>query len=395
MKLGRTRLVLIGLIGLIGLTCVLVGCQLPQEANSTEIVVGGLFSKTGAAGGYGVDSDNGAQMAVDEINLSDSQVKIDYMSMDDKTDKTEAIKAARSLIDVFKVDAIVGPTISPSALVVGKIAEDRQIPMITTSATQDEVTVSNSYDRQYVSRVCFADSFQGTILANFARNSLQAKSALIAYDKSLSYSVGLANRFEEEFSNLGGSVVHRESFSSADTDFSPLIDKIALYEADVLFIPAWDEQVGPMLKQSGDKWSKFTLLGGDGWISEKLLELSGGNVGRAFAVSHFSPDDPSERTIEFRNRFKEKYGEEPSPLAALGYDSIYLVHDAAIRSTASSDLSLKDAINSTEGLKLITGTLTLDENRNPEKDAFIMKVQSDGFQFYERVRPFRDRPEDR
>ncbi len=355
--------------------------------DTQELLVGGLLSSSGPAGGYGADSDKGARMAVEEVNALNRMVRIRYIALDDKSDKTEALKAARSLIEVNRVHVILGPTISPSALSVGKLAEDRQVPMVTTSATQDEITHGADYDRKFVFRVCFSDSFQGKVLARFAVNSLKLRTATIVMDKTLSYSIGLADTFQREFERLGGRVIQRESYSVSDSDFSALIDRVSQLDSDLLFIPGWDENVGPMLKQAGSKWKKFTLLGGDGWASQKLLELSGGNVGTSFTLSHFSGDDKSLLIQSFKRKYLERYGEEPSPLAALGYDGIYLIYDAAKRATSFSGSALRDALASTSKLELVTGTLNFDTYRNPQKDAFILKIEKTGFDFYERVQP--------
>ncbi len=370
----------------------LASCERGKDLSQDEIkknnalVVGGVLSLTGGAAAYGSDAKKGAILAKEIINRKDEDVEVEFICIDDKSDKTEAARVARQLVDIHKVNIILGPAISPSALSVGKLCEERGIPMVATSATQDEVTAADSYNRQFVFRVCFNDSFQGRILAHFAAKTLNKKTAIIVYDKTLSYSIGLAKTFREDFEAFGGSIKHVENYSVRDTDYSVLIDKVARIDADILFIPGWDENVGPMLKQAGNKWDKFVLLGGDAWPSNRLLELAGGNIKNAYAVSHFLSDDPDLLAQEFSKSYIAKYNEKPSPFAALGYDAMMLIYDAAKRAGSQTAPELKKAITTTECLKLVTGEITFDEFRNPQKDVIIVKILPDKIEFFKRIK---------
>ncbi|MBI2808719.1 MAG: ABC transporter substrate-binding protein [Planctomycetes bacterium] len=377
-----SRRLLVGLLLCLAST----GCNRSQNSGKT-LVVGGVLSKTGGAAAYGGDADKGAALAAEHITANGGPIRIEYVSLDDKSDKTEAVKVARTLVEANKVQVILGPAISPSALSVGKFAEEREIPVVATSATQDEVTASDQYDRTYVARVCFNDSYQGAVLAKFATSSLKKKTAAVIYDKTLSYSIGLSKTFRDEFTRLGGTVRHEENYSIKDSDYSALIDKVATFDVDLLFIPGWDENVGPMLKQAGKKWDRFILLGGDGWPTPRLLELAAGNIKDAYAVSHYAPEDPDPRVRDFQKAYREKYGQEPSPFAALGYDAMMLIWDAAKRAKSFSGPDLRDAINGSKDVSLVTGTLTFDKHRNPSKEAVIVRIFPDRIAFQERVRP--------
>lgn len=360
-----------------------------HEKNATPtLVVGAVLSLSGPAAAYGTEADKGARLAVDQINALHRQpFRVSYLALDDRSDKTEAVKVARTLLQVDHVNAILGPAISPSALSVGKLAEELQVPMVGTSPTQDEVTATPGYERTYVSRVCFSDSFQGGVMAGFVYRSLGKHRAAIIYDKTLSYSIGLSNTFRAEFSRLGGSIVHEDNYSVKDTDYSALIDRVAGYDVDVLFIPGWDENVGPMLKQAGHRWDRFILIGGDAWPTNRLIELSGGNIRSAYALTHYVPDDPDARVRRFQAAYRARYGEDSSPFSALGYDAMMLIADAAARARSFSGSDLKDAINSTRSLALVTGTITFDRHRNPIKDAVVVRIASEKILFFQRVRP--------
>lgn len=356
------------------------------SATAKPLVVGAILSTTGGAGVYGSDTDKGARLAVEQVNARPGGARIKYVLMDDKSDKTEASKVARALLDLEKANVLLGPAISPSALSVAPLAEERQVPMIATSATQDDITRGAQGPRDYVFRVCFNDGYQGRAAAAFAATSLGKKKAAVVFDKSLSYSIGLANAFREEFGRLGGTVIAEENYSAKDTDFSALIAKVAGFDAELLFIPGWAEQVGPMLKQAGRMWDKFVLLGGDGWPTNRLLELAAGNVGNSYAIAHYAPEDPDPLSVAFRAAYRGKYGEDPSPFAALGYDTVLLIADAARRAASPTGADLQAALASTRGLKLVTGTFTSQSDHNPTKDVVIVRLKPDRIAFHERLR---------
>jgi len=367
----------------------MLGCapEAPGATGKHTLVIGSVLSKSGPAAAYGNDADRGARLALKELRAqADLPFEIRYISYDDRSDKTEAAKVARALIDADGVNAILGPAISPSALSVGKLAQERRIPVVATSATQDEVTASTTYDRTYVFRVCFNDSYQGKVLAQFARQDLGIRRVAVIYDNSLSYSIGLARTFREQFEARGGVVAYEENFSVTDSDFSALIDKVAAFPVDALFIAGWDENVGPMLKQAQNRWDNFILLGADGWVTHRLLELAGGNTGTSFALSHFINDDPSPRVQALNRAYEAEYGELPTAFSVLGYDAMRLIVDAARRAPTFDGPALRDALAATSDLDLVTGHLRFDSHRNPQKDAVVVKVEPDHFAFYKRIR---------
>lgn len=371
---------------LIVLSCLVVvlfnSCQYSEKETH---VIGALVSLTGGAAAYGEDIKNGTELAVSEINEKyDFNLQVVYR--DTRSNKNEAIKASEDLITLNSALAILGPTISPNAIVVGQICDQYQVPMIVQAATQNEVTHSAEYQRQFVSRICFNDSFQGTALANFASSELQKKTAIIIFDQSVSYSVGLANSFEEQFVKNGGQVVSRLSYSVSDRDFRALIDRVARLDADLLFIPGWDENVGPMLRQSEDKWDKFIVLGGDGWPTNKLFELSANNLKNVYALAHYDPTSAEAKATEFQEHYFQKYGIPATPHAALGYDAVYVLKNALINCGDDVNrIKLNEQIRKTENFEGVTGNITINDKGDAGKNGIILQIKPDGFEFFKSV----------
>jgi len=161
----------------------------PDEA-SKALNLGVVLALTGPAGTMGGESLKGLEMAVDDINAI-GDIRIAIMKYDTKTEPTEAAKLIEQVAQVDRVDAIVGPSTSPSSLRAGKLIQQLGVPAMTPTATNAQVTKAGDY----MSRVCFIDPFQGEALARFALDEKGLKQAVLLIDKANDYSVGLADAF--------------------------------------------------------------------------------------------------------------------------------------------------------------------------------------------------------
>ena len=117
-------------------------------------------------------------------------------------------------------------------------------------ATNPNVTVdpATGKTKEYNFRACFIDPFQGTVMANFAKNDLQATKAAILIDNSSDYAKGLAAFFKENFIKNGGTVVAEESYLQKDTDFKATLTKIKAAAPDILYVPGYYQEVGMIVK---------------------------------------------------------------------------------------------------------------------------------------------------
>jgi branched-chain amino acid transport system substrate-binding protein len=328
---------------------------------------------TGGNATYGEECWNGLRLALDEVNPN-LERKIEFVLTDNKCEATESETSAMQLITVHKVVAIIGAVCSTSTKAAAKIANEHRIPIITPASTADKLTV----DREYLSRICFIDSFQGGTMAEFAAKELGLKRAAITYNKSNDYSVGLAASFRETFQKLGGTVVAEVNFAKDDTEFSALISRVAAAAPDCVFIPAYYNEVGTMLKQARGTWDKFVLLGGDGWDSPDFYELAAQTRGGNYATSHFAPDDKDEAVQNFVKKYTRRYNKMPGAMAALGYDAGYTLYQAIRLAPSATPEEIKNAINTKLDFQGVTGRIKMNPERNAEKEAVILEVTPTG-----------------
>jgi branched-chain amino acid transport system substrate-binding protein len=249
--------------------------------------------------------------------------------------------------------------------------------MVSPSSTNPKVTEG----REFVFRVCFLDPFQGYVMAKFATDPKEAKGLgvkklAILFDQRQAYSKGLAGDFEAALLKLGGTVVAKESYSGGDQDFSAQLTRIKAAGAEALWLPGYYTDVANIARQVRAIGISAPLLGGDGW--ESVTEIGGATLDGAYYSNHYSTDDPRPEVQGFVTKYKAKHGRTPDSLAALGYDAMMLIRDAANRATAVERKPLRDAIAQTKDFQGVAGKITIDEQRNARKPAVVLKIGNAG-----------------
>ena len=349
------------------------------------IVIGAFVSRTGSTATFGESTERGAQLAIDEANEKGGVLgrKLQLVALDDQGRAEEAGNVVTRLIDVNHAVAVVGEVASTLSLVGGRIAQRRQVPMVSPSSTNTQVTQVGDY----VFRVCFLDPFQGYAMAKFAREKLKLSKVAILKDVRNDYSIGLSESFRQAFTKLGGAIVAEESYGAGDTEFSAQLTKIKGTSPDGLYVPGYYTEVGGIARQARRLGIKAPMMGGDGWESPELRNIGGPDIMGSFYSNHFAADQPSARATQFINAYKAKYGHQAPALAALGYDATLAVIDAIRRANSAEPKAIRDALATTKELDAVTGKLTLDANRNPVKPAVIVRVTEQGEVFEASIPP--------
>ena len=354
---------------------VFAGCG-SKESGDT-IKVGANFELTGNVANYGNATIEGLQLAIDEANEAGgiNGKKIELVSVDDKSEAAESINAATKLISDDDVKIIVGPATTGLVLAETQTATDAKVPIIAPCATSPEATVENGKVKPYVFRSCFIDPQQGEVMATFAAKDLKAKTAVIYVDNSSDYSKSLAKVFREKFEAAGGKVVMEEAFLQKDQDFKATLTKLKTANADVMFVPAYYEEVGKIVKQAREMGINSAILGTDGWDDTKVVDIAGADaLNNTFFSTHYSEKDAEVQG--FIEAYKKKYNRAPNVFAALGYDAGKMLVDALKRAGSGDTEKIREALEATKDLKVGTGTISMDKNHNPIKTAVILEMKN-------------------
>ncbi len=274
-----------------------------------------------------------------------------------------------------KVVAVIGPATTGAFKATIPEAIKHKVPVVSGSATADDVTADASGVKEYAFRICFSDSYQGTAMANFALDNLSAKKAVIIMDSASDYAKGLAENFTKTFEAGGGSIVAQEAYVAGDQDFNSIITSIKGQDFDVIFIPGYYEEAGLIIKQARGQGIDVPILGADGFDSPVLLDKAGAEaLNKIYFSNHYSSLDESPVVQEFIKSFKEKYDKEPDAFNALGYDAAMFVADGIRRAENVKGEAVKNALEETTNFEGVTGTISIDENHNAVKKLVIIEL---------------------
>lgn len=354
-------------------------------ASGNSIPVGEYASLTGLTASFGNSSHNGVVLQIDKANTAGGVLgkKINLITEDDQSKPGEAATAVRKLISRDQVVALLGEIASSRSLEAAPIAQQSKIPMITPGSTNVKVTTIGDY----IFRVCFIDPFQGEVMAKFALNSLHKTKVAVLTDVRQDYSVGLAAAFKDYFTKHGGTIVAEQSYSSGDQDFKAQLTSIKGSNPEAIFVPGYYNEVGLIARQAKELGINVPLMGGDGWDSPTLTQIGGHAIEGDYFSNHFSTDDKSPVVQGFVKNYRQRYSKDPDAMAALGYDAAGVLLDAMKRAGTTEHEKLRDAIAATKNYEGVTGTITINAQRNATKSAKILTIKDGKFHFVETIAP--------
>ena len=372
------RVALVALLGAIA-------CNVDKSPEDQGIKIGFYGALTGPTATFALSGRNGATLAVEQINAAGGVLgkQLALLSEDDRGEASEAASAVSKLITRDHVVALIGEQASSRTLAAAPIAQSYGVPMISPTSTNVEVTKKG----EYIFRACFIDAYQGRAVADFARRDLKAKTAAILIDARSDYSVGLADAFRKSFEAQGGKIASELKYEEGDADFSAQLTAMRPGQPDVLFIPGYYTDAGLIARQAKSLGLKATLLGADGWDSPKLVEIGGDAMEGAYFANHYSVDDPAPAVRKFVDAYKARYGAEPDSIAASSYDAMRMLADAITRAGSTEGARVRNALATTKDFPGVTGTITMDADRNPVKAAVILKVEGGRYRFAGSVAP--------
>lgn len=341
----------------------------PTLAASEPIKIAAIFAYTGSAAESNIHSITGVRDAAREINDRGGILgrPVTLIEIDNRStpigSKIAALRAARE-----GVVAIVGADWSSHSLAVAAVAQEKGIPMISNVSTVDSLTRIG----QYIFRVCYTDTLQGRALASFALKDLGARRAAVIVDISSDYGMSLASSFSLEFEKSGGSV-SRVEYTRSSLDLDRIARVTAFRNADVVFIPGYDESasIAGRLRAAGVNAS---LLGGDGWGSQAFYRRWNRDIANAYFAGHWG----GRVTTRASRDFLARYGSGSQPIVdtqALAYDAFMLCADAIRRAGSTQREKVREALAQTREYQGVTGTISFDKGRDPLKDVIIFRIE--------------------
>ena len=298
-----------------------------------------------------------------------------------------SVTAAKELIEMEDVFALLGPVYSTSALEVGPIAQQAQRLMLPGSSGS---TVPETGD--YIFLITVPNPFQGKVMASFAMNpnELGAKTAATIIEEGNDYTTDLVQAFEAAFQQNGGEIVHSGAYSVGETTFTTLLTEIHKVQPDVIFCPGFQPEVPSLIKEARQIGITGAFLGGSAWDDrERFLSILEDNsvLDGSYYPTNFSVATQDADVQEFVSGYTALFESPPDGIAASGYDAMRLLA-LAIETAGSLDpVAVRDAFAAVSGYKGATTISHYDENRHPVKSLTIQKISGGQVEHYKVVEP--------
>lgn len=357
--------------------------------NNEKVIKIGVFEPSSGANGAGGKKEVlGAEYAnsvVPEVEINGETYKIELVTVDNQSENDKGVSAAQQLVG-SKVSVVLGSYGSGVSMAAAPVFEEAKIAAIGCSCTNPGVTLGNPY----YFRVCYLDPFQGSVLANLAKDEFEATTAYVLTELGDDYSVGLGEYFTKECERLGITVVADQN-SSGNTDMSGFVNAAKAANADVIFAPTSTTVASLLIDQAAS--AGIPIIAGDTWDDAVILQAAT-KSGAEVYFSTFYDEGASEAAANFMTGFKKWLNDNSdkltnnggtdtvSAVSALGYDA-YMVAVEAIK--AANSTNSDDIAKALSGVTYtgVTGDVKFDAEGDVDKNIiFIKGVDTEKGEFY-------------
>ena len=351
-------------------------------ANESIVKIGHVAAMSGPLAHLGKDNDNGAKLAIEELNakgylIGGKKVKFVLITEDDAADPKQGTSVAQKLVDA-NVNGVVGHMTSGTSIPASKIYYEAGIPQIAPSVT------SMGYNAQgYKStfRDVANDGQLGDALGHYAINTLHAKTVAVIDDRT-AYGQGIADLFIKGLKSNSANVtmVQRQFTNSKATDFNAILTAIKAKKPDVIFFGGMDAVAGPMLRQMKALGIKAKFMGGDGICTEQLPELAGDALGEGqviCAIAGGVTDVEKKRFDAYLAAYKKRFGTGIQLYSPYVYDGVMTLADAMQQAKSSDPAVYLPFLQKIKHVG-ITGDISFDDKGNLKNGYLSMSTYKAG-----------------
>ena len=354
----------------------------PAFAMADNVIKIGVFEpSTGDNGAGGKQEILGIQYAnslAPTVTIGGEEYTVQLEIEDNQSVNDKAVTAAANLVNK-NVSVVLGSYGSGVCMAAGDTFTEAEIPAIGVSCTNPNVTALCDY----YWRICFLDPFQGSVMANFAKE-LGCKKAYVLNMQGEDYGSGLANYFVEAFKALGGEVADHATFPEGNSDFTAYINNATKAECDVLFAPCSTTYAALIIDQAASQGVTFPIMAGDTWENSAILNAAKGKDVKVYCSTFFDENDDAAAAAEFVKGFKEWLNADAGNLnnnggndivaavSALGFDA-YNVALAAIKAADSADSKAIAEVLPSVTYEGVTGSIAFDDIGDAKKDMAYIK----------------------
>lgn len=352
----------------------------PAPAGDNVIKIGHVAPTSGAIAHLGKDNENGARMAIEELNaanltINGAPAKFELLPEDDAGDPKQGVAAAQKLVDA-KVAGIIGHLNSGTTIPASQLYNDAGIPQISPSATNPKYTRQGF---QGAFRVVADDVHLGGTLGKYAVETLKGKNVAVIDDRT-AYGQGVADEFEKGVTAAGGTIVGREFTNDKASDFNAILTTLKAKKPDVIFFGGMDAVAGPMMKQMKSLGINAKFMGGDGICSSELPKLAGDGMADDQVTCAEAGGVEGEGKVAmdtFRTDFKTKYGADVQVYAPYVYDAVKIMAAAMVAANSSDPVKYLPELKKIQ-YSGVTGNIAFDDKGDIKNGALTLLTYRGG-----------------
>ena len=337
----------------------------------------------------------GAETARAQINEKGGVLgmQVEFISRNNQPVATEpptpeaSISAAKELIEIENVFALLGPIYSTNSVEVGPIAQQAQRLMLPGSSGANVPAAGD-----YIFLITVPNPFQGKVMASFAMSpdELGATTAATIIEEGDVYTIDLVQAFEASFQEIGGEIVHSGTYTVGVTTFTELLTEIQAVSPGVIFCPGFQPEVPLLIKEAREIGITATFLGGSAWDDRaRFLSILDDNtvLDGSYYPTNFSVATQDADVQEFVGSYTALFESPPDGIAASGYDAMQLLARAIENAGALDRVAVRDAFAAVSGYKGATTISHYDENRHPVKSLTIQTIRGGQVEHYKVIEP--------
>jgi branched-chain amino acid transport system substrate-binding protein len=347
----------------------------------TVVTIAHVGPTSGAIAHLGKDNEDGAKLAVEELNakgvtIGGQKVTLKLMTEDDAADPKQGTAVAQKLVDA-KVAGVVGHLNSGTTIPASRIYSDAGIPQVSPSATNPKYT-RQGFKTTF--RMVADDTQLGGTLGRYAVKELKGK-AIAVIDDRTAYGQGVAQEFSKAVEAAGGTVVAKEFTTDKATDFNSILTTIKGKKADVVFFGGMDAVAGPMLRQMKSLGINAKFMGGDGICSTELVKLGGDAIAdnQVYCAEAGGVEGKGKAAMDaFKAKFKTKFGTEVQVYAPYVYDAVNIMVAAMVKAGSSDPAKYLPVLAATTDYQGVTGPVSFDEKGDIKNGALTLKTVKGG-----------------
>ena len=344
------------------------------SAQDLVVKIGHVGPTSGSIAHLGKDNENGARMAIDELNakgvmIGGKKAKFELLAEDDAGDPKQGTAVANKLVDA-KVNGVVGHLNSGTTIPASKIYFDAGIPQISPSATNPKYT-RQGFKTAF--RVVADDVHLGGTLGRYAVKELKGKS-IVTIDNRTAYGQGVAEEFAKGVKSAGGTIQDIQFTSDKATDFTAILTAIKAKNPDIVFYGGMDAEAGPMIRQMKQLGINAKFMGGDGICSGELPKLAAGSMADGQVVCAEAGGVEGEQKVgmaKFKEDYKKKFGIDVQIYAPYVYDAVNLMVAAMVKAGSADPAKYLPALAATD-YKGVTGPIAFDSKGDIKNGALTI-----------------------